>query len=145
MSIDKDKIKHISKLARISLDAKKTDSLAKDLSSIFKFIEQLNELNTDKTEPLSSILNEPLRSRGDIVNDEALIDALGRRKVYAVGLDVYKGEPNLNPGYLKHKSAFILPHLGSATKETRTAMANLAIDNLEEFFKTGKCKNKVNN
>ena len=67
--IDKDKIKHISKLARISLDAKKTDTLAKDLSSIFKFIEQLNELNTDKTEPLSSNLNEPLRSRGDVVND----------------------------------------------------------------------------
>ena len=47
-------------------------------------------------------------------------------------------------GYLKHKSAFILPHLGSATKETRTAMANLAIDNIDEFFKTGSCKNKVN-
>ena len=76
-------------------------------------------------------------ARGDIVEDEALIDALNRRKVYAVGLDVYKNEPNLNPGYLKHKSAFILPHLGSATKETRTAMANLAIDNLEEFFKSG--------
>ena len=69
MSIDKDKIKHISKLARISLDAKKIDTLAKDLSSIFKFIEQLNELNTDKIEPLSSILNEPLRSREDVVND----------------------------------------------------------------------------
>ena len=83
-------------------------------------------------------------ARGDIVEDEALIDALNRRKVYAVGLDVYKNEPNLNPGYLKHKSAFILPHLGSATKETRTAMANLAIDNIDEFFKTGNCKNKVN-
>ena len=83
-------------------------------------------------------------ARGDIVDDEALIDALNRRKVYAVGLDVYKGEPNLNPGYLKHKSAFILPHLGSATKQTRTAMANLAIDNLEEFFNSGNCKNKVN-
>ena len=83
-------------------------------------------------------------ARGDIVDDEALIDALDRRKIYAVGLDVYKGEPNLNPGYLKHKSAFILPHLGSATKETRTAMANLAIDNMDEFFKTGNCKNKVN-
>ena len=83
-------------------------------------------------------------ARGDIVDDDAMIDALERRKVYAVGLDVYKNEPNLNPGYLKHKSAFILPHLGSATKDTRTAMANLAIDNLEEFFKTGNCKNKVN-
>ena len=69
MSIDKDKIKHISKLARISVDSKKTDTLAKDLSSIFKFIEQLNELNTDKVKPLSSILNEPLRTREDVVND----------------------------------------------------------------------------
>ena len=83
-------------------------------------------------------------ARGDIVEDEAMIDALNRRKVYAVGLDVYKNEPNLNPGYLNHPSAFILPHLGSATKETRTAMANLAVDNLEEYFKTGNCKNKVN-
>ena len=83
-------------------------------------------------------------ARGDIVNDEALIDALNRRKIYAVGLDVYKNEPNLNPGYSKIKSAFILPHLGSATKDTRIAMANLAIDNIDEFFKTGNCKNKVN-
>ena len=83
-------------------------------------------------------------ARGDIVDDEALIDALSRRKIYAVGLDVYKGEPILNAGYLRHKSVFILPHLGSATKETRTAMANLAIDNITEFFQTGSCKNKVN-
>jgi len=69
MSIDKDKIKHISKLARISVDEKKIDGLTKDLSSIFNFIEQLNELNTDKVEPLSSILNEPLRSRKDEIND----------------------------------------------------------------------------
>ena len=83
-------------------------------------------------------------ARGDIVDDEALIDALHRRKIYAAGLDVYKGEPNLNPGYLKIKSVFILPHLGSATKDTRIAMANLAIDNINEFFETGNCKNKVN-
>ena len=83
-------------------------------------------------------------ARGDIIEDEALIDALNRRKIYAAGLDVYKNEPNLNPGYLKIKTAFILPHLGSATKDTRIAMANLAIDNIDEFFKTGKCKNKVN-
>jgi len=83
-------------------------------------------------------------ARGDIVDDDALIDALNRRKIYAAGLDVYKNEPNLNPGYLKIKTAFILPHLGSATKDTRIAMANLAIDNIEEFFNTGNCKNKVN-
>ena len=76
MSIDKDKIKHVSKLARISVDEKKIDGLTKDLSSIFKFIEQLNELNTDKVEPLSSILNEPLRSRKDKVNDGKIRDKI---------------------------------------------------------------------
>jgi len=74
MSIDKDKIKHVAKLARISLDEKKTDSLTKDLSSIFKFIEQLNELDTKKIEPLSSILNEPLRAREDEINDGKIKD-----------------------------------------------------------------------
>ena len=76
MSIDKDKIKHISKLARISIDSKKSDLLAKDLTSIFKFIEQLNELNTDKVEPLSSILNTPLRSREDQINDGKIRDKI---------------------------------------------------------------------
>ena len=75
-------------------------------------------------------------ARGDIVDDEALIDALNRRKIYAAGLDVYKNEPNLHPGYLKIKSVFILPHLGSAPKDTRIALATLAIDNIEEFFNT---------
>ena len=106
--------------------------------------ETIDLINKDAIEHLPKGAVVTNVARGDIVDDEALIDALDRRKVYAVGLDVYKGEPNLNPGYLKHKSAFILPHLGSATKETRTAMANLAIDNLDEFFKSGKCKNKVN-
>ena len=106
--------------------------------------ETVNLINKDALEHLPKGAIVTNVARGDIVDDEALIDALDRRKIYAVGLDVYKGEPNLNPGYLKHKSAFILPHLGSATKKTRIAMANLAIDNLEEFFKTLKCKNKVN-
>ncbi len=106
--------------------------------------ETINLINKDTLELLPKGAVVTNVARGDIIEDEALIDALERRKVYAVGLDVYKNEPNLNPGYLKHKSAFILPHLGSATKETRTAMANLAIDNIDEFFKTGGCKNKVN-
>ena len=106
--------------------------------------ETVNLINKETLEHLPKGAVVTNVARGDIVDDEALIDALERRKVYAVGLDVYKGEPNLHPGYLKHKSAFILPHLGSATKETRIAMANLAINNLEEFFKTGNCKNKVN-
>ena len=67
MSIDKDTVKHIAKLARISLDEKKINSLSKDLSSIMKFIEKLNELNTDKTNPLTSIINASLKTREDKV------------------------------------------------------------------------------
>ena len=69
MSIDKDTVKHISKLARISLDEKKIDSLSKDLTSIIRFIESLNKLNTDKTNPLTSIINTSLKSREDEVKD----------------------------------------------------------------------------
>ena len=80
----------------------------------------------------------------DVVSRVNKSSNINEKKIYALGLDVYKNEPKLNTGYLNMKNVFILPHLGSATKETRTAMANLAIDNLDEFFKTGKCKNKVN-
>ena len=69
MSIDKDTVKHISKLARISLDENKVESLSKDLTSIMKFIENLNKLNTDKTAPLTSIINASLKSRKDEVKD----------------------------------------------------------------------------
>ena len=69
MSIDKDTVKHISKLARISLDENKVESLSKDLTSIMRFIENLNNLNTDKIEPLTSIINVTLKSREDEVKD----------------------------------------------------------------------------
>ena len=76
MSIDKDTVKHISKLARISLDEKKIDSLSKDLTSIMKFIENLNKLNTDKTKPLTSIINASLKSRVDEVKDGKIRDQI---------------------------------------------------------------------
>ena len=69
MSINKEKIKHVAKLARISVDEPKVESLTKDLNSIFKFIEQLNELDTEKVEPLTSILSQSLRSRKDEITD----------------------------------------------------------------------------
>ena len=76
MSIDKDTVKHISKLARISLDEKKINSLSKDLSSIMKFIEKLNELNTDKTTPLTSIINASLKPREDEVKEGKIRDQI---------------------------------------------------------------------
>ena len=76
MSIDKDTVKHISKLARIALDEKKINSLSKDLSSIMKFIEKLNELNTDKITPLTSMINTSLKSREDEVKDGKIRDQI---------------------------------------------------------------------
>ena len=76
MSIDKDTVKHISKLARISLDENKIESLSKDLTSIMKFIENLNKLNTDKTAPLTSIINASLKSRKDEVKDGKIRDQI---------------------------------------------------------------------
>ena len=76
MSIDKDKIKHTSKLARISLEEKKADNLSKDLSNIFNFIEKLNKINTTNVKPLTSILDHSLRMRKDNVNDGNIRDKI---------------------------------------------------------------------
>ena len=76
MSIDKDTVKHISKLARISLDENRIENLSKDLTSIMKFIENLNNLNTDKTAPLTSIINASLKSRKDEVKDGKIKDQI---------------------------------------------------------------------
>ncbi|GIK99299.1 MAG: D-glycerate dehydrogenase [Alphaproteobacteria bacterium] len=73
-------------------------------------------------------------ARGAVVDDEALIAALKSGKVAAAGLDVYENEPNLNPGYRPLKNTFLLPHLGSATVETRNAMGFKCLDNLDAFF-----------
>ena len=146
---------HYHNRSKLSEEKEQGAVYHKDIKSLFSVSDVLsiccpatketeNMINKETVEyfPKGAVITNV--ARGDIVDDEALIDALNRRKIYAVGLDVYKNEPNLNPGYLKIKSAFILPHLGSATKDTRIAMANLAIDNIDEFFKTGNCKNKVN-
>jgi aspartyl-tRNA(Asn)/glutamyl-tRNA(Gln) amidotransferase subunit C len=76
MSIDKETIKHISKLARISLDDKKIDNLSKDLSSIIKFIEKLSKLNTDDIKPLTSIIEASLKFRKDEILDGKIRDQI---------------------------------------------------------------------
>ncbi len=73
-------------------------------------------------------------ARGAVVDDDALIAALRSRRIAAAGLDVYEGEPDLDPRYLELDNAYLLPHLGSATIETRNAMGFLALDNLDAFF-----------
>lgn len=73
-------------------------------------------------------------ARGAVVDDEALIAALRSGRVWAAGLDVYEGEPAAHPAYRTLPNTFLLPHLGSATEETRNAMGFRALDNLDAVF-----------
>ena len=73
-------------------------------------------------------------ARGPLVDDEALIAALKSGKLRAAGLDVFTGEPKIHPGYAPLPNTFLLPHLGSATRETRNGMGFKALDNLDAFF-----------
>ena len=126
-----------------------------NIKSLFS-ISDILSINCPATNETKKIINKKTLSyfskeaiitnsaRGDMIDDDAMVEALKNKKIFAIGLDVYNGEPNIHPGYLKLSNVFILPHIGSATKKTRTDMANLAIANIEEFFKSGKCINKVN-
>ena len=91
MTIDLKTVKHISKLSRISVDEEKAKKLEKDLNSIFKFIEKLNKLNTDKVEPLTSISKTTLKLRTDEVKSKNI-----REKIL-------KNSPN------KNKDFFVVP------------------------------------
>jgi lactate dehydrogenase-like 2-hydroxyacid dehydrogenase len=73
-------------------------------------------------------------ARGGLVVDEDLIVALRSGQVAAAGLDVFAGEPKIDPGYLELKNTFLLPHIGSATVETRVAMGMLALDNIDSVL-----------
>ena len=78
MSIDKNQVKKVAKLSRISLDNKKLESLSKDLVSILNFVEELNNLDTQKTEPLTSIVDKTLEPRKDKINDGKIKDQILR-------------------------------------------------------------------
>ena len=145
---------HYHNRTRLNKDLEKNaiyhDSL-KSLLSVSDFF----SINCPATKETKNIINDETikyfpdgavisnSARGDMINDDAMVKALKSGKIFSLGLDVYNGEPNIHPDYLKLPNVFILPHLGSSTIKTRTAMADLAIKNIEEFFKTGKCCNKV--
>ena len=77
--------------------------------------------------PTATLVN---LARGGIVDDLALAQALKEKKIFAAGLDVFEGEPAVNPELLKLSNVVLTPHIASATEKTRRAMVNLAIDNL---------------
>jgi lactate dehydrogenase-like 2-hydroxyacid dehydrogenase len=82
-------------------------------------------------------------ARGGLVVDEDLIVALQSGQVAAAGLDVFEGEPRLHPGYVVLKNTFLLPHIGSATVETRTAMGMLALDNIDAVLSSNPAPSLV--
>lgn len=73
-------------------------------------------------------------ARGALIDDEALIAALRSRHIFAAGLDVFNNEPDIHPGYRALDNVVLLPHIGSATRETRDAMGFRALDNLDAIF-----------
>src|SRR5690242_14848980 len=77
-------------------------------------------------------------ARGGVVDDEALIAALKSGHLFAAGIDVFDGEPKIHQGYYGLENAFLLPHMGSATVDTRNAMGFKALDNLEAFLLRGQ-------
>ncbi len=83
-------------------------------------------------------------ARGGIVDELALIDALKHRKIFGAGVDVFENEPNFRKEFLELSNVVLLPHLGSASENTRRAMANLAAMNLVAALTTGKPPNQVN-
>ena len=91
----------------------------------------LNAKSIDLLPPGAVIVNT---ARGGLVLDEDLIAALRSGQVAAAGLDVFEGEPRLHPGYRELKNTFLLPHIGSATVETRVAMGMLALDNIDSVL-----------
>ncbi len=127
----------------------------RDIKSLFEQSEFLS-INCPATPETIKIINRKTLSylkdntvignaaRGDVVDDDAMIEAIKSEKVFAYGLDVYNGEPKIHPEYLKLKNIFLLPHLGSATKRTRWDMAYRATKNLEDFFSNKKPKDQVN-
>ena len=146
---------HYRNRTRLKADLEAGANYHDSIKSLFS-VSDILSINCPATPETTNIINKETleffpkgaiitnSARGDMIDDEAMVQALISRRIFSLGLDVYKGEPDIHPGYLNQPNVFILPHLGSATKKTRTAMADLAIDNIEEYFKTGNCKNMVN-
>ena len=94
-----------------------------------------------RMKPAAVIVNA---ARGGIIDDAALVQALKERRIAAAGLDVFEGEPNFNPGFLEVDNVALVPHIGSATRATRTAMALLASKNLSAALSGRRPPNLLN-
>ncbi len=82
-------------------------------------------------------------ARGEMIDDDALIEALQEKKIFAAGLDVFHREPNLDPRYLTLDNVFLTPHLGSSTEDTRDAMGLILLEGLHAFETGQVARNRV--
>jgi lactate dehydrogenase-like 2-hydroxyacid dehydrogenase len=82
-------------------------------------------------------------ARGDVVDEAALVEALSDGTIAGAGLDVYEREPQIAPELLAMENVVLLPHLGSATQETRVAMGQRAVENLRLFFSGAPLRDRV--
>ena len=146
---------HYYNRVRLSPDLEQESIYHDNIKSLFSVSDFLS-INCASTIETKNIINKKTlnylpngavianSARGEIIENDSMIEALKNGKIYSLGLDVYNGEPNIHPEYLTLPNVFVLPHLGSATYKTRKAMSDLAINNLKEFFENGNCKNTVN-
>jgi lactate dehydrogenase-like 2-hydroxyacid dehydrogenase len=146
---------HYHNRSRLSSELENGATYHENVKSLFAQSEFLS-INCPATSETVNLLNEETinflpdevvianAARGDVINDDAMIKAMKSGKVFALGLDVYNGEPKINEEYLKLDNLFLLPHLGSATKRTRIDMGDRAIDNLQDFFSNKNPKDQVN-
>ena len=130
---------------KLSKDLEKDALYYPDLKSMLPNCDYVS-LHTPATPETKNIINSEIlklfpkhsvfinTSRGSTVDDDALIEVLQNKKIYGAGLDVFNNEPNLDKRYLKLENCFVLPHVGSATHETRLAMSMMAVDNIYCFF-----------
>jgi lactate dehydrogenase-like 2-hydroxyacid dehydrogenase len=82
-------------------------------------------------------------ARGDVVDEAALVEALRQGTIAGAGLDVYEQEPKVSPALVTMENVVLLPHLGSATQETRVAMGMRALENLRLFFSGAPLRDRV--
>ena len=82
-------------------------------------------------------------ARGDVVDSQGLIEALQEKRIVGAGLDVYENEPQISPGFLSLDNVTLLPHLGSATIATRTAMGEKVLNNLVAYFSGNQIPDRV--
>ena len=105
--------------------------------------ETANIINSNRLDLLKSNCILVNTARGGIVDEEALIHSLKTKTIAGAGLDVYDGEPKINPGFFQLENVVLLPHLGSATVETRVAMGFRVIANIEEFLENNSVLDNV--